>query len=42
MIKDRIIITLLSPNQILAYRKDIEGVRASTCCILEVAGISRK
>ena len=42
MIKDRIIIPLLSPNQILAYRKDIEGVRASTCCILEVAGVSRK
>ena len=42
MIKDRVIIPLLSPNQILAYRKDIEGVRASTCCILEVEGISRK
>jgi peptide/nickel transport system substrate-binding protein len=42
MIKDRIIIPLLSPNQILAYRKDIEGVRASTCCILEVVHISRK
>jgi peptide/nickel transport system substrate-binding protein len=42
MMKDRIILPLVSPNQILAYRKGIEGVRASTCCVLELAGISRK
>ncbi len=31
-IKDKIIIPLVSPNMVLAYRSDISGVRYSACC----------
>lgn len=41
MIKDRIIIPLVSPNLVLAYRDGIEGVRYSACCNLPLAEISR-
>jgi len=42
MIKDRIIVPVVSPNLVLAYRNDIEGVRYSACCNLPLAEISRK
>jgi len=42
MIKDRIILPVISPNLILAYRKDIAGVRYSACCNLPLTEISRK
>lgn len=42
MIDDAIIIPLVSPNLVLAYRDDIEGVRYSACCNLPLAEISRK
>jgi peptide/nickel transport system substrate-binding protein len=41
MIKDRIIIPVVSPNLVLAYRNNIEGVRYSVCCNLPLAEISR-
>ena len=41
MMKDAIIIPLVSPNLVLAYRNDIEGVRYSACCSLPLAEISR-
>ncbi len=42
MMKDNIIIPMVSPNLVLAYRGDIEGVRYSACCNLPLADISRK
>lgn len=42
MMKDAIIIPLVSPNLVLAHRSDIEGVRYSACCNLPLAEISRK
>jgi peptide/nickel transport system substrate-binding protein len=42
MMSDNIIIPLVSPNLVLAYRTDIEGVRYSACCNLPLAEISRK
>lgn len=42
MMKDNIIIPLVSPNLVLAYRKDIQGVRYSACCNLPIAELSRK
>lgn len=40
MINDHIILPLVSPDVILAYRSDIEGVRYSACCNLPLAEIS--
>lgn len=42
MIKDNIIIPMVSPNLVLAHRKDIAGVRYSACCNLPIAEITRK
>ncbi|MCL6708439.1 ABC transporter substrate-binding protein [Pseudomonas sp. R2.Fl] len=42
MMKDNIIIPMVSPNLVLAYRKDIAGVRYSACCNLPIAELSRK
>lgn len=42
MINDRIIVPIVSPNLILAYRNEIDGVRYSACCNLPLAEISRK
>ena len=42
MIKDRIIVPVVSPNLILAYRNEIEGVRYSACCNLPLAELSRQ
>ena len=42
MMKDTIIVPLVSPNLVLAYRNDIEGVRYSACCNLPLAEITRK
>ncbi|RVD47109.1 ABC transporter substrate-binding protein, partial [Mesorhizobium sp. M7A.F.Ca.ET.027.03.2.1] len=40
MIKDRIILPLISPNLILAYKSDVKGVRYSACCNLPLAELS--
>jgi len=42
MIGENIIIPLVSPNLVLAFRADIEGVRYSACCNLPLAELSRK
>lgn len=42
MIDDRIIVPVVSPNLVLAYRNDVEGVRYSACCNLPLAELSRK
>lgn len=42
MMKDAIIIPLVSPNLVLAYRNDVKGVRYSACCNLPLAEISRE
>lgn len=42
MINDRIIVPVVSPNLVLAYRNEIEGVRYSACCNLPLAELSRK
>lgn len=42
MMADNIIIPMVSPDLVLAYRTDIEGVRYSACCNLPLAEISRK
>lgn len=42
MMNDNIIIPLVSPNLVLAYRSDITGVRYSACCNLPLAEISRR
>lgn len=39
---ETVILPLVSPNLVLAYRDDIEGVRYSACCNLPLAEISRK
>jgi len=41
MIKDKVILPLVSPNLILAYNSAVKGVRYSACCNLPVAEISR-
>jgi peptide/nickel transport system substrate-binding protein len=40
MIKDRIILPLISPNLFLTYRSNVKGVRYSACCNLPIAEIS--
>ena len=42
MMADNIIIPMVSPDLVLAYRADIEGVRYSACCNLPLSEISRK
>ncbi|MFC4671801.1 ABC transporter substrate-binding protein [Seohaeicola nanhaiensis] len=42
MMDENIIITLVSPNLVLAHRADITGVRYSACCNLPLAEIARK
>lgn len=42
MMADNVIIPVVSPNLVLAYRADIAGVRYSACCNLPLAEISRK
>jgi peptide/nickel transport system substrate-binding protein len=42
MIEDRIIVPVVSPNLVLAYRNDVAGVRYSACCNLPLAELSRK
>jgi peptide/nickel transport system substrate-binding protein len=41
MIDDKIILPILSPDLVLAYRSDISGVRYSACCNLPLAELSR-
>ncbi|MFO1058235.1 MAG: ABC transporter substrate-binding protein [Dongiaceae bacterium] len=41
MIADRVIIPVVSPDLVLAYRKDVKGVRYSSCCNTPLAEISR-
>lgn len=42
MMDDAVILPMVSPNLVLAYRNDIEGVRYSACCNLPLAELSRK
>ena len=42
MIKDRIIVPVVSPKLVLAYRSNVEGVRYSACCNLSLAELSLK
>jgi peptide/nickel transport system substrate-binding protein len=42
MIEDRIIVPVVSPKLVLAYRSNVEGVRYSACCNLPLAEISLK
>jgi peptide/nickel transport system substrate-binding protein len=42
MMGNNIIIPVVSPNLVLAYRSDITGVRYSACCNLPLAEIARK
>ena len=42
MIKDYVILPLVSPDLVLAYRKNITGVRYSACCNLPIAELARK
>ncbi len=41
MINDRVIIPVVSPDLVFAYRKDVKGVRYSSCCNMPLADISR-
>ena len=41
MINDRIIVPVVSPNLVLAYRSNVNGVRYSVCCNLPLVEISR-
>lgn len=40
MINDRVILPIVSPNLILAYRSNVKGVRYSACCNLPLAELS--
>lgn len=42
MINDGIIIVLVNPDLVLAYRSDIEGMHYSACCNLEIGLLKRK
>jgi peptide/nickel transport system substrate-binding protein len=42
MINDKIIIPLVSPDLVLASRKDVKGVRYSACCNLALDQLSRE
>lgn len=42
MIEDRVIIPLVNPKLVLAYRDDVEGVRYAVCCNLPLEELSRK
>ena len=42
MMSDNVIIPVVSPSLVLAYRADIAGVRYSACCNLPLAEILRK
>lgn len=42
MIEDKIIIPLINPKLVLAYRDDVEGVRYAVCCNLPLEELSRK
>jgi peptide/nickel transport system substrate-binding protein len=42
MIADRVIVPVVSPNLVLAYRSNVEGVRYSACCNLPLAELSLK
>jgi len=42
MIDDKIILPIVSPNLVLAHRKEIDGVRYSACCNLPLAEIVKK
>lgn len=42
MIGDRIIIPLINPKLVLAYREGVEGVRYAVCCNLPIEELSKK
>jgi peptide/nickel transport system substrate-binding protein len=41
MIEDKIIVPLVSPDLVLAYRKNISGIRYSACCNLPLSEIGK-
>jgi peptide/nickel transport system substrate-binding protein len=41
MIQDNVVVPLLSPDLVLAYRSDVQGVFYSACCNLELWRLSR-
>jgi peptide/nickel transport system substrate-binding protein len=41
MIEDKIILPIVSPNLVLAHRKDVSGVRYSACCNLPLAEVAK-
>lgn len=41
MIRDRVIIPLINPKLVLAYRENIEGVRYAVCCNLPLEELSK-
>jgi peptide/nickel transport system substrate-binding protein len=42
MANDRIILPILSPDNVLVYRKGLEGLRISACCNLVLSDIAWK
>ncbi|MEM8853192.1 MAG: ABC transporter substrate-binding protein [Pseudomonadota bacterium] len=42
MIKDRVIIPLINPKLVLAYRDGVDGVRYAVCCNLPLEELSKK
>jgi peptide/nickel transport system substrate-binding protein len=42
MISDNVVVPLLSPDLVLAYRSDVQGVSYSACCNLEIWNLSRQ
>jgi peptide/nickel transport system substrate-binding protein len=41
MISDNVVVPLFSPDLVLAYRSDVQGVYYSACCNLEIWKLSR-
>lgn len=41
MIKDRVIIPLVNPKLVLAYRESVEGVRYAVCCNLPIEELTK-
>ena len=42
MIKDAIILPIVNPDLVLAYRSNVDGMHYSACCNLEIARLKRK
>ena len=42
MIDDKVILPIVNPSLVLAYRSNVKGVRYSACCNLPLAELSRE